>query len=200
MSLSTCSCAISVYFLDGRGCQDSFGPCLFLRAFASTYEHESRVSRCVCVFEEVMRQKAGHGWSWGPSYGSLMVTYDPSNAVNSGGGGGHRRLYCYYYFRNKTAVLSRTHTASTLTRPLLGCRCAVWVTCRHQGATDGRKVRGWWFSHGSWSFCGLPRSWEENYQSRVCACVPVHTHVLCACLMMEECSSWCHGNRLSSVV
>lgn len=47
MSLSTGSCAISGYFIDGRWCQDSFGPCLFLLALASTYEHESRVSWCV---------------------------------------------------------------------------------------------------------------------------------------------------------
>lgn len=169
------------------------------------------------VFEEVMRQKAGHGWSWGLSYGSSVLTHKvhrPSvhrpidqtvwtlslelltdwNCFHwFGVTGSHTAIFLIFflkisniYIRKWSLFLSRVHGFH------MGCQFAVWVTCCHQGATDERKERGWWVSHGSWPFCWLAGSWEENYWTPACVRMVMEER--------QEYSRWCHGNRLSSFV
>lgn len=96
-------------------------------------------------------------------------------------------------FRNKTAVLSLAHTQLPREH---GPSSAVTVLCEWRVVTKEPQMGGRWEADGFHTVHGHPvgRLAPEKKITQA-ACVPV--------LMMEErqeCSSWCHGNRLSGVV
>lgn len=181
---------------------------VYFRVCLAAHLNTNRVS--LGVFEEVMRQKAEHGWSWGLSYGSLMVTHDPSNAANSRCSSGRTATLLLFFSRNETAAFVQK---SFVKSPFLsraqcprsrGPSSAISALCEWRVVTREPQMGGRWgvdgfhTVHGHSVDCLAP---EKKITEA--ACVPVHVHVSCVCLRMEErqeCSSWCHGNRLSGVV